>query len=191
VKSIYNLGDDYDVLFLHGGASLQFLMVPMNFVPEGKIANFINTGVWSKKAISEAKKIAKPIHVAATSEDANFNYIPKGYTLSDNPAFLHITTNNTIFGTEWHSDPDVPADVPLIADMSSNFMTSPLLCKSTHIYAGAQKKRSPAGCAVVIITKDFLLSAFRTAFEAGFSDPCQEWPMYNSPPSSPLHHDWS
>lgn len=189
VKSIYNLGDDYDVLFLHGGASLQFLMVPMNFVPEGKIANFINTGVWSKKAISEAKKIAKPVHVAATSEDANFNYIPKGYTLSDNPAFLHITTNNTIFGTEWHSDPDVPADVPLIADMSSNFMSKPIdVQKYSMIYAGAQKNVGPAGCAVVIIKKDFLATALSgLPSMLDYQIHAKNGSMYNTPPSFTIY----
>ena len=126
VKRIYNLGDDWEVLFLQGGASMQFLMVPMNFAHEGKEANYINTGVWSKKAISEAKKIGKTVHVAASSEDKNFSYIPKTWKLSENPAYVHITTNNTIFGTEWKIDPEIPAGIPLIADMSSNFMSKPI-----------------------------------------------------------------
>ncbi|HPM05265.1 MAG TPA: phosphoserine transaminase [Candidatus Cloacimonas sp.] len=159
-KRIYNLGDDWEVLFLQGGASLQFLMVPMSFAQEGKPANYINTGQWSKKAISEAKKIGKSVHVAATSEDRNFCYIPKSWTLSDNPSYLHITTNNTIFGTEWKTDPDVPAGVPLIADMSSNFMSKPIdVEKYSMIYAGAQKNVGPSGTVVVLIKKDFLATA--------------------------------
>ena len=95
---IYGLGDDYDVLFLQGGASMQFLMLPMNFVPEGKVANYINTGVWATKAYKEAKKIGKATHLAASSEADKFAYIPKTFELSENPAYLHITTNNTIYG---------------------------------------------------------------------------------------------
>lgn len=160
VKRIYNLGDDYDVLFLQGGASMQFLMVPMNFVPEGKVANFINTGVWSKKAIAEAKLIGKQVHIAASSEDKKFSYIPKGYELSDNPAYLHITTNNTIYGTEWQEDPVAPAGVPLIADASSNFMSKPMdVQRYSLVYAGAQKNVGPSGSVVVIVKKDYLETA--------------------------------
>ncbi len=160
VKRIYGLGDDYDVLFLQGGASMQFLMVPFSFIPEGKEANIIHTGVWSKKAIAEIKKLGKPVHIAASSEDRNFAYIPKTWQLSDNPAYLHITTNNTIYGTEWKSDPEVPANLPLIADMSSNFMSKPIDAQRySLIYAGAQKNVGPSGTAVVIIKKDFLAQA--------------------------------
>ncbi len=160
VKRIYNLGDDYEVLFLQGGASLQFLMVPMNFAFEGKEANYINTGQWSKKAIAEAKKIGKTVHVAATSEDRNFGYIPKTWELSANPSYLHITNNNTIFGTEWKTDPETPKSVPLIADMSSNFMSKPIdVQKYSMIYAGAQKNVGPSGTVVVIIRKSMLETA--------------------------------
>jgi phosphoserine aminotransferase len=160
VKRIYGLGDEHEVLFLQGGASMQFLMVPMNFAVEGKEANFINTGQWSKKAIAEAKKIGKTVHVAATSEDRNFCYVPKTWELSANPSYLHITTNNTIFGTEWKKDPDVPAGIPLIADMSSNFMSKPIeVQKYDLIYAGAQKNVGPAGTVVVIVKKSFLEKA--------------------------------
>ena len=160
VKRIYGLGDDHEVLFLQGGASLQFLMVPMNFAKEGKEANYINTGQWSKKAISEAKKIGKSVHVAATSEDRNFAYIPKTWELSANPSYLHITNNNTIFGTEWKKDPDVPTGVPLIADMSSNFMSKPIeVQKYDLIYAGAQKNVGPSGTVIVIVKKSFLEQA--------------------------------
>lgn len=160
VKRIYGLGDDYEVLFLQGGASMQFLMVPANFAFEGKEVNVINTGVWSKKVIAELKKLGKPCHIAASSEDRNFSYIPKSWTLSDNPSYLHITTNNTIFGTEWKLDPEVPADIPLVADMSSNFMSKPIDAKRySLIYAGAQKNVGPSGTAVVIIKKELLEKA--------------------------------
>lgn len=189
VKRIYGLGDDYDVLFLQGGASMQFLMVPMNFAPEGKVANYVNTGVWSKKAISEAKKINKAHHVAASAEDKKFSYIPKSYQLSDNPAYLHITTNNTIYGTEWHHDPDVPAGVPLIADMSSNFMSKPIdVQKYSIIYAGAQKNVGPAGCVVVIIKKDFLATAQKgLPSMLDYNIHASKGSMYNTPPSFTIY----
>ncbi|MBM4403434.1 MAG: 3-phosphoserine/phosphohydroxythreonine transaminase [Candidatus Cloacimonetes bacterium] len=157
VKRILGIGEDFEVLFLQGGASLQFLMVPMNFAFDSKEANYINTGQWATKALKEAKKIGKKVHVAATSEDRNFSYIPKTWTLSDNPSYLHITNNNTIFGTEWKIDPATPADVPLIADMSSNFMSKPIeMDKYDLIYAGAQKNVGPSGTVVVIIRKSLL-----------------------------------
>jgi phosphoserine aminotransferase len=189
VKRIYNLGDDYDVLFLQGGASMQFLMVPMNFAPEGKVANYVHTGVWSKKAIAEAKKIGKAVHLAASSEDKSFGYIPKTHQLSENPAFLHITTNNTIYGTEWHHDPVVAPGVPLIADMSSNFMSKPIDAQRySMIYAGAQKNVGPAGCVVVIIKKDFLATA-----QSGlpsmldYNIHAKNGSMYNTPPSFTIY----
>lgn len=184
IKRIYGIGDDYEVLFLQGGASTQFLMVPMNFAPDGKIANYIHTGVWSKKAIGEAKKIGKPVHLAASSEDKSFSFIPKTHQLSDNPAYLHITTNNTIYGTEWHHDPEVEAGVPLIADMSSNFMSKPIdIQKYSMIYAGAQKNVGPSGAVVVIIKKDFLATA-----QSGlpsmldYQIHAKNGSMYNTPP---------
>ena len=189
VKRIYGLDDDYEVLFLQGGASLQFLMVPMNFATEGKEANYINTGQWSKKAISEAKKIGKKVHVAATSEDRNFAYIPKTWTLSDNPSYLHITNNNTIFGTEWKTDPDVPKSIPLIADMSSNFMSKPIdVRKYDLIYAGAQKNVGPAGCVVVIIKKS-LLAQIGTGLPTmlDYNTHVNNGSMYNTPPTFTIY----
>ncbi|MBW6514265.1 MAG: phosphoserine transaminase [Candidatus Syntrophosphaera sp.] len=189
VKRIYGLGDDYDVLFLQGGASMQFLMVPMNFATEGKIANYINTGMWSKKAISEAKKLGKQIHVAATSEDRNFSYIPKDWTLSADPAYLHITTNNTIYGTEWKTDPVAPKSVPLIADMSSNFMSKPIDAhKYDLIYAGAQKNVGPAGCVVVIMKKS-MLERMNTPLPTmlDYKTHAGKGSMYNTPPTFTIY----
>jgi phosphoserine aminotransferase len=154
---LMGLGDDYVAMFLQGGASTQFLMIPMNFCPEGKVANYINTGAWSTKAIKEAKILNKKVHVAASSEDKDFTYIPKTWDISENAAYLHITTNNTIRGTEWKIDPDVPADVPLIADMSSNFLSRPLdFNKYDMIYGGAQKNIGSAGATFVVIKKTYL-----------------------------------
>jgi phosphoserine aminotransferase len=189
VKRIYGLGEDWEVLFLQGGASMQFLMVPMSFAHDGKEANYINTGVWSKKAIGEAKKIGKTVHVAASSEDKNFSYIPKTWKLSDNPSYVHITTNNTIFGTEWKTDPDIPTGIPLIADMSSNFMSKPIdVEKYSMIYAGAQKNVGPAGCVVVMIKKDFLATA-ATGLPSmlDYQIHAKNGSMYNTPPTFTIY----
>ncbi|MCF7858590.1 MAG: 3-phosphoserine/phosphohydroxythreonine transaminase [Candidatus Cloacimonetes bacterium] len=157
ILKIMGLGDDYVALFLQGGASTQFFMIPLNFCDDKKVANYIDTGAWSTKAIKEAKILGKNLHIAATSQDKEFTYIPKTWQLSDNPAYLHITTNNTIRGTEWKIDPDVPSDVPLIADMSSNFLSRPLeFSKYDLIYGGAQKNIGPAGVTFVIIKKAML-----------------------------------
>jgi len=155
MKRLMNLGADYDVLFLQGGASTQFYMIPLNFCAEGKVANYVNTGAWSTKALKEAKKIGKEMHVAASSEDKDFTYIPKEFELSENPAYLHITTNNTIRGTEFHFEPEVPKNIPLIADMSSDFLSRPLNFKKYAVmYGGAQKNIGPAGVTFVVIRKD-------------------------------------
>jgi len=156
VKRILKLDDDYEVLYLQGGASTQFLMIPLNFCPDNKTANYINTGAWATKALKEAKKIGKKMYISASSEDKEFTYIPKDFNLSENPAYLHITTNNTIRGTEFKIDPDT-GDVPLIADMSSNIMSKPIVAKKyALIYAGAQKNIGPAGTTLVIIRKDMI-----------------------------------
>jgi len=154
---IMGLGDDYKALFLQGGASSQFFMIPLNFCADDKVANYIDTGLWSTKAIKEVKILGKKLHIAATSEDKDFTYVPKEWKLSENAAYLHITTNNTIRGTEWKIDPDVPADVPLIADMSSNFLSKPMdFSKYDMIYGGAQKNIGPAGATFVVIKKSMM-----------------------------------
>jgi phosphoserine aminotransferase len=186
---LMGLGDDYVALYLQGGASTQFLMIPMNFCPEGKVANYIDTGTWATKAWKEAKKIGKAYHIAATSEDKAFTYIPKTWELSENPAYLHITTNNTIRGTEWKIDPDVPAGVPLIADMSSNFLSRPLdFNKYDLIYGGAQKNIGPAGATFVAIRKSLLETA-----QAGlptmldYNTHASKDSMFNTPPAFSIY----
>lgn len=157
IKELLGLDDDYRVLFLQGGASLQFAMVPMNFLPGGRTANYILTGVWSEKALQEARLFGAT-HVAATTAEGNYRRIPKQkeIKLSENPAYVHITSNNTIFGTQW---PEFPGfgNIPLVADMSSDILCKKFdATKFALIYAGAQKNLGPAGVTVTIIRKDLL-----------------------------------
>jgi phosphoserine aminotransferase len=147
----------YKVLFLQGGASLHFSAVPMNLLRGKKKADFVNTGEWSKKAIAEMKKFGEA-HVAASSEDRNFTYVPKQSTwqLSKDAAYVHVCTNETIGGVEYHWTPDT-GEVPLVADMSSHILSRPLdVTKYGCIFAGAQKNIGPAGLVVVIVREDLL-----------------------------------
>jgi phosphoserine aminotransferase len=155
-KRLLNLGEDFQVLFLQGGASMQFCMVPMNLALPGKTVEYINTGTWATKAIKEAKIQEKDVRVIASSEDKNFSYIPKEYAVDEEAAYLHFTSNNTIKGTQWAKFPMVKK-VPLVSDMSSDIMSRPFDPKPFGlIYAGAQKNIGPAGTALVIIRKDML-----------------------------------
>ena len=156
VKRLLNIGDDYDVLFIQGGASMQFCMIPMNLGVEGKPVDYINTGTWSTKAIKEAKIQGLETRVLASSEDKNFSYIPYDAKEDGNAAYLHFTSNNTIKGTQWARFPDANG-VPLICDMSSDFLSRPVDTKPFGmIYGGAQKNIGPSGAAMVIIRKDML-----------------------------------
>ena len=155
-KNLLNLGDDFHVLFIQGGASLQFCMIPMNLSVEGKPLDFINTGTWSTKAIKEARIQGKDVRVIASSEDKGFTYIPREFKVDEDAAYLHFTSNNTIKGTQWATFPD-SGDVPLICDMSSDIMSRPFDAKPFGlIYAGAQKNIGPAGTAMIIIRKDMI-----------------------------------
>jgi phosphoserine aminotransferase len=155
-KDLLNLGDDFHVLFIQGGASLQFCMIPMNLSVEGKPLDFINTGTWSTKAIKEARIQGKDVRVIASSEDKGFTYIPREFKVDEDAAYLHFTSNNTIKGTQWATFPD-SGDVPLICDMSSDIMSRPFDAKPFGlIYAGAQKNIGPAGTAMIIIRKDMI-----------------------------------
>jgi phosphoserine aminotransferase len=150
------MDDTFHVLFIQGGASLQFCMIPMNFLEKEESADYVNTGTWSTKAIKEAEIQGKTIKVVASSEDHNFSYIPKNITFSSDAVFIHITSNNTIKGTQWASFPDTNG-VPLIADMSSDIMSRPFDVNPFGlIYAGAQKNIGPAGVCMVIIREDML-----------------------------------
>jgi phosphoserine aminotransferase len=155
-RRLLNIGEEYHVIFLQGGASLQFAMIPMNFLTEGRSADYVNTGTWSTKAIKEAKIQKKAHTVVASSEDRNFAYIPKNIRFNQDATYAHITSNNTIKGTQYAEFPDA-GNVPLVADMSSDFMSRPVdMSKFGMVYAGAQKNIGPAGVCMVIIRDDML-----------------------------------
>ncbi len=157
LRELFGLPDNYRVLFLQGGASLQFSMVPMNLLTKNGSADYIVTGLWSKKAVKEAKRVGK-VNVAATTEASNFSRIPQQdeLKLDNGAAYVHITTNNTIFGTEWKKLPEV-GDVPLVADASSDILSRSIpVEKYALIYAGAQKNMGPAGVTLLIIRDDLL-----------------------------------
>ena len=158
LKELYGVGDDYDVLLLQGGASLQFAMIPMNFIADGGSADYVDTGAWSKKAFEEANRIHKARWAASTRVDGKCASVPKqgDLDLASDAAYVHITTNNTIFGTQYHDVPDT-GSVPLIADMSSDILWRPMdVSRFGMIYAGAQKNIGPSGLAVVFLNKTLL-----------------------------------
>jgi phosphoserine aminotransferase len=155
LKELFSIPDNHHILFLQGGASTQFYMIPMNLLKQGQKADYIHTGEWSKKAIKEAKLFGT-VNIAGSSEDSNFTFIPKNtdLRLSSDAQYVHVTSNNTIAGTQWASFPDT-GKVPLIADMSSDILSRKLdVGKFGIIYAGAQKNLGPSGVTVVIIRDD-------------------------------------
>jgi phosphoserine aminotransferase len=157
IKELMGLGDDYEVLFIQGGASTQFAMIPMNFAIGGKIGNYVLSGSFATKAYQEAEILGTG-HIAASSKNTNFRHIPvqDEICISEHAAYLHICYNNTIFGTEYHYIPEA-GNIPLIADMSSDMLSRPLdFSKFSLIYAGAQKNLGPAGVCVVVARKSFL-----------------------------------
>ena len=154
VKRLMNLGDDYEVLYLQGGASLQFLMVPFNLLKENGKAAYTDTGTWASGAIKEAKKLGN-VDVVASSKDQNYSFIPKNYTVGSDYDYFHCTSNNTIYGTQMKNFPDV--DTLMVCDMSSDIFSRELDFKKFDlIYAGAQKNMGPAGATLVIVKKDIL-----------------------------------
>ena len=155
-RRLLGLGDEFEVLFLQGGASLQFCMIPMNLGLEGKPVDYINTGTWSTKAIKEAQIQGKDVRVIASSEEKGFSSIPTDFQVDADAAYLHITSNNTIKGTQWAQFPET-GGVPLVCDMSSDIMSRSFdPAPFGLIYAGAQKNIGPAGSTMVIIRKDML-----------------------------------
>jgi phosphoserine aminotransferase len=181
---------DHEVLFLQGGASSQFFMVPMNFLGADATADYVMTGVWAQKAAAEAKRYGK-VHVAASSEDENFSYIPSPDALkwSDRPAYAHFTSNNTIFGTQWATEPTPPDGVPLVCDASSDIFCRPIdVKKYSLIYAGAQKNLGPAGVTLVIMRKDMVeraSSALPTMLQ--YRTHAKEKSLYNTPPTFAIY----
>ena len=154
VRELMNLDDSHEVLYLHGGATVQFMQIPMNLLDENETAAIADTGVWSTKAIEEAKIFGK-VEIVCSSKDQNYNYIPTGFPVPDNAKYFHITTNNTIYGTQWKKIPET--NLPLIADMSSDILSRKLDFNSFDlIYAGAQKNMGAAGTNLVVVNKNIL-----------------------------------
>jgi len=185
MRELLGIPDEYDVLFLQGGASQQFAVIPMNLLGPGKVADYVVTGGWSEKALAEAKRIGEARVAATTEKDKKFTRVPKQseLDLKDDAAYVHITTNNTLFGTQWHYTPEVKA--PLVGDMSSDFLWKPTDIKPySLIYAGAQKNIGPSGVTVVIIKKSLVAAArkdipviFRYETHAKANS------LYNTPPT--------
>jgi len=162
LKNLLNVPDNYQVLWLQGGASLQFSMVPMNLLPDSGSADYIDTGVWSAKAISECEKIGN-VNVVGSSRDSNYTYIPKNIINNNRSSYLHITSNNTIYGTQYKAYPEVNNENSfLVADMSSDILSGPInISDFGLIYAGAQKNMGPAGVTLVIIRSDLVEKKYR------------------------------
>ncbi|MBP5315596.1 MAG: 3-phosphoserine/phosphohydroxythreonine transaminase [Muribaculaceae bacterium] len=184
VKELLEIPDGYHVLFLGGGASMQFCMVPFNLL--AKKAAYLDTGTWSSKAIKEAKLFGE-VDVVASSKDKNYTYIPKGYTVPDDADYFHITTNNTIYGTEMRYDPDVKAR--LVADMSSDIFSRPIdVSKYDIIYAGAQKNLAPAGVTIAIVREAALGKVARAIpTMLNYQTHIDKGSMFNTPPCLPIY----
>ncbi|MFW9848723.1 MAG: 3-phosphoserine/phosphohydroxythreonine transaminase [Candidatus Thorarchaeota archaeon] len=188
VRELMGVPEDYKVMWLGGGASTQFLMTAINMQVKGKPMEYINTGGWSTKAIKEAKLYGN-VNVIASSEDDNFRHIPKEFSISREAAYLHITSNNTLYGTEWHNWPKPPDDVPLVVDMSSDFMARAVNVKDFGvIYAGAQKNLGPAGVTLVIVREDLLERVPEdTPTMLKWSTHVGKGSMFNTPPVFPIY----
>ena len=183
-KELLNIPEGYSVLFVGGGASMEFCMIPFNFLE--KKAAYLNTGVWAKKAMKEAKAFGEVVEVASSAE-TTYNYIPKGYTIPEDADYFHVTSNNTIYGTEIRKDLDCP--IPMIADMSSDIFSRPVdVSKYICIYGGAQKNLAPAGVTFVIVKNEALgkvsryiptMLNYQTHIDGGS--------MFNTPPVLPIY----
>lgn len=189
-RALGGVPDTYDIVFLQGGASLQFSMVPQNLLPKGGTADYLNTGVWAQKAIKEAKLFGT-VHIAGSTEAENFIRIPRPDEIkySGAPAYVHFTSNNTIYGTQWKTEPTTPAGVPVICDASSDIFSRPIdVSKYGLIYAGAQKNLGPSGTVLVMVRRDLV--------EAGPKDiptmlqyrtHTREHSLYNTPPTMGIY----
>ena len=188
---LLGMPDSHQVLFLQGGASQQFAMVPMNFLPKGGSADYVVTGTWGEKALDEAKLLGTP-RVACTTigPDKRYTRIPRQAELQLDPkaAYVHITSNNTIFGTQWHAWPEV-GSVPLVADMSSDFLWRPTdVSRFAMIYAGAQKNLGPSGVTVVVIRKDFMATGRKDIPKIfRYSTFAENNSLYNTPPTFAIY----
>lgn len=186
VKELFEVGDEYEVIYLGGGASTQFAMVPYNLLRTDGTAAYVNTGVWASKAIKEAKIIGNTT-VVASSEDKKFTYVPKGYNIPSDADYLHITSNNTIYGTQIKQFPKT--SIPLICDMSSDIFSRKVNAKDfTLIYAGAQKNMGPAGATMIMVKKDALGKTGRKMLSMlDYQVHIKGDSMYNTPPVFPIY----
>jgi len=185
-KELLGIGDDFEVLFLSGGASSQFYMSAMNMLGENETAGYVDTGAWSTKAIKEANAFGN-VQVLSSSSDKNFSYIPKGYDIPSDLKYLHVTSNNTIFGTQFQDFPD--SQVPLICDASSDIFSRPLdMSKFGILYAGAQKNLGPAGVTLAIVNKEFLKKQAReTPTMLDYNTHVKKASAFNTPPVFPIY----
>ncbi len=184
LRDLLKLGDDFEIMFLQGGASSQFMMVPFNFLDKNQTADYIDTGRWSDKAITEAKKFGN-VHRPFSSKDTGYDRIPKDSELnfSDNPAYVHFTSNNTVAGTQFPEEPETNG-VPLVCDASSDFLSKPIdVSRYGIIYAGAQKNLGPAGVTVVIVRKDFLQQADTEGVPTILQFQTHAEKIFNTPPT--------
>ncbi len=186
MRELLELPSDYQVLWLSGGASTQFFMIPMNLLDAGETAAYVDTGTWANKAIKEAKGFGN-VDVLASSKEQNYTFIPKGYKVPKDAKYLHLTSNNTIFGTQLHKFPKSP--VPIVCDMSSDFLSRPVDVRPFGlIYAGAQKNVGPAGTTVVIVREDMLGKVNRTIpTMLDYRTFVKENSLYNTPPVYPIY----
>lgn len=189
-RRLADIPDDYRVLFVQGGASQQFAMVPMNLLAPGRTADYLVTGAWSEKALQEARRFGSA-HVALSGKASNYSEIPStaGIAWSANPVYAHLTTNNTIFGTQWREEPPVPAGVPLVADTSSDMFSRPIdVRKYGLIYAGAQKNLGPSGIVLVIVRDDLVERGPDTlATMLQYRTYARERSLYNTPPTMAIY----
>jgi len=184
LRTLGGVPANYKVLFLQGGASLQFSMVPLNLLTAGATADYIVTGGWSQKAVKEAQRVGT-VHIAGSTESENFARIPRQdeLTLTPGAAYVHFTTNNTLYGTEWKGEPAV-GDVPLVADTSSDMFSRPIdVAKYGLIYAGAQKNLGPSGVTLVIVREDLLARSAKSLHTMlNYAVHAENGSMYNTPP---------
>jgi len=188
MKEVMGIPAGYKVIFMQGGATLQFAAIPLNLLPDGASADYINTGAWSKKAIQEAEKLGKQVKVIASSDDKNFSYIPKNISINPDATYVHITSNNTIAGTQFSTFPQT-GDIPLICDMSSDINCRKIdVSKFALIYAGAQKNMGPSGVTMIIIREELLAKSpdnipTMTSYKIHGSKDS----LYNTPPTFSIY----
>ena len=190
IRDLMNIGDDYEICFIQGGASMQFCMIPMNFLSKDKVADYADSGTWSAKAIKEAQRFGN-VNIVGSSKDTNYDRIPvpRHWKPTENASYLHITSNNTIAGTQYHTVPPIKDDVPMIADMSSDFMSRVIdINDFGMVYGGAQKNLGPSGVALVIIRKDLAERANKDLpTMMKYTTYIEKDSMFNTPPTFAIY----